>query len=40
MFDDTARGFLSGDARDRIADAVHRTETLNDASELVGLAIQ
>jgi 2-methylcitrate dehydratase PrpD len=39
-FDDNARGFLSGDARDRIADAVHRTETLNDASELVGLAIQ
>jgi 2-methylcitrate dehydratase PrpD len=39
-FDDNAGGFLSAAERDRLADAVARTETLPDASRLVTLAIR
>ena len=37
-FDDNARGFLSGDARARIAGEIERLEMLPDASVLVDLA--
>ena len=38
-FDDNASGVLSSDARARLVDAVARTETLDDAGSLVGLAV-
>ncbi len=36
-FDDNARGFLSAEQRDRLAQAIDRLETLPDASALAGL---
>jgi 2-methylcitrate dehydratase PrpD len=38
-FDDNASGFLDAAARDRLADAVERTENLEDASALAALAV-
>jgi hypothetical protein len=39
-FDDNAGDMLSADERRRLADAVARTDSLTDASELVRLAVR
>jgi 2-methylcitrate dehydratase PrpD len=39
-FDDNTSGTLAASQRDRLAQAIGRTENLSDASELVGLAIR
>ncbi len=38
-FDENAEGFLDAAARDRVADTVHRLETLDDARTLVDLVV-